>query len=150
MLGLGIIMILLAILFQFAGVNALFQGLKIGFLVFGLFSVISGYAYRKTEQNLLANQTKLYQENPTQFHEIEKERMEKVVKNFPLIQWVFFALIVTSLVVVFLYKNSLVDGILFSLIVLLIGNTIIETVSKTSIDRYYEQLSYSQSNDRYH
>ena len=143
MLGLGVIMILLAILFHFAGANALFYGLKMGFLVLGLFSAISGYSYRITEEKLMQKQTKLYRENPSQFHQIEKERMEKVVKNFPKIRFVFFVLIITLLAVVLLNKNNFLNGLLFSLIIFLIGNTIIETVSKNSIDMYYEQLSNS-------
>jgi hypothetical protein len=143
MMVFGVIMILLAIVFHFAEANALFDGLKVGFLVLGLFSAVSGYGYRITEEKLMQQQTTLYRENPSQFQRIEKERMEKVVKNFPKILFVFLVLIITSLVVVVLNKNSFVNGLLFSLIVLLIGNIIIETVSKNSIDTYYQKLSNS-------
>lgn len=141
MMGFGVIMVLLAIMFHFAGVNSLFYGLKIGCLIFGLFSISSGYAYKLTEEKLLVKQTKLYNENPAEFKIIEKERMQKVVKSFPRIQMVFVAIIIISLIVVLFTKNNFVIGLVFSLVVLLLGNIIIEKVSKTSIDSYYEELS---------
>lgn len=141
MLAFGLILVLLAVLLHFAGSHSLFYGLKIGCLILGLFSMVSGYSYRLTEGKLLKKQTDLYRENPAQFHQMEKKRMEKVVKNFPVIRLVFIVLISTLLIVILLSKNSFVNGLLFSLIILLIGNTIIETVSKKSIDLYYEQLS---------
>ncbi|MDP5169923.1 MAG: hypothetical protein NWR72_06735 [Bacteroidia bacterium] len=141
MLGFGLLMILLAVVLHFAGTHSLFYGMKIGLLLLGLFSAMSGYGYRKTEEKLLQNQTRLYREDPSRFHQIEKERMEKVVKNFPKIRLAFVAVIISLLIVIVVNKNSFVNGLLFSVIILLMGNTIIETVSKPSIDRYYEQLS---------
>ena len=64
-----------------------------------------------------------------------------MLKNFPKIRLAFVAVIISLLIVIVVNKNSFVNGLLFSVIILLMGNTIIETVSKPSIDRYYEQLS---------
>jgi hypothetical protein len=101
----------------------------------------SGYGYRITGEKLLRNQTELYQKHPSQFHQAEKERMAKVVKNFPVYQIVFMAVIFVSLMVIFFTQNGFLHGILFSVIILLLGNLIIEKVSQTSINHYFEQVS---------
>lgn len=143
MLAFGLIMLLLAVLIHFSASNTLFFGFKTGLLLFGLFSSIGGYAYKITEEKLLNDQRLLYQENPTEFHQKEKERMAKVVKNFPFIQMVFVTLILISLVINLLVDKALVNGILFSLVIFFVGNLIIESVSKKSIDTYFEKLSNS-------
>lgn len=141
MLAFGFIMLLLAALIHFSASNTIFLGLKIGLLVFGLFSSVSGYAYKITEEKLLKSQTLLYQENLVEFNQKEKERMATVVKNFPLIQMVFVAIITVSLITNLFLNKAFINGILFSLVIFLVGNVIIESVSKKSINTYYEILS---------
>ena len=53
MLGFGLLMILLAVVLHFAGTHSLFYGMKIGLLLLGLFSAMSGYGYRTKEEKLL-------------------------------------------------------------------------------------------------
>ena len=137
---LGGFMMMLAVLFHFADANPLFNGLQIGMLVVG---VISGYGYRKAEEKILREQTALYQESPSQFHQAEKARMEKVVRNIPTYLMGFIAVIIVLLVVIVFTGNSFVHGILFSVIFFALGSMIIEKVSKTSIETYFEQLSGS-------
>ncbi len=139
-MGLGVIMILLAILFDFAE-NSLFNGLKAGLFVVGFISLDSGYGYRLTETKLLEKQKTLYKESPARFHQLEKERMVKVVKSFPFYQIAFIIAIFICLLVIFFTKNNFVNGILFAVIIFLLGNTVIEKVSETSIDSYYKKLS---------
>ncbi len=141
MLGLGVIMILLAILFHLGGAHSLFDGLKTGCLILGLFAAVSGFAYKSTEEKLLVKQTELFDENPAEFKKLETERMQKVVRNFPFIQAVLVAIVVISLIVTQLVKNGFVNGLLLSLVILCVGNITIEHVSKRSIDTYFEQLS---------
>lgn len=141
MLGLGIIMILLGVSLHFAGTNPLFHGLKIGCLVLGLFSAVSGYSYRITGEKMLERQSDVYRENPAEFKAIEKNRMGKVVKNFPIIQVVFVVLIIVSLVMVLIIKSSFINGLILSVVILLVGNIFIEKVSKASIDTYYEHIA---------
>ena len=140
MLALGLIMVLVTILIHFAATNSLFYGLKIGLLVFGLFSLVGGYSYKLTEEKLLKSQTAIYKENPEEFHQVEKARMQKVVKNFPVIQFIFVGLIVTALIINLILDKPFVNGVLFAFVVFLIGNLIIESISKQSIVAYFEQL----------
>ncbi len=140
---LGGFMMMLAVLFHFADANPLFNGLKIGMLVVGLITLASGYGYRKAEEKILREQTALYQESPSQFHQMEKARMEKVVRNIPTYLMGFIAVIIVLLVVIVFTGNSFVHGILFSVIFFALGSMIIEKVSKTSIETYFEQLSHS-------
>lgn len=143
MLAFGVIMILLAIMIHFSNADALLFGLKIGLVIFGLFSSIGGYGYKMTEEKLLKSQTLLYRENTEEFHQKEKERMEKVVKNFPFIQMIFVAIIIISLVINLFINKPLINGFLFSLVIFMVGNLIIESVSKKSINTYFEKLSNS-------
>lgn len=143
MLCFGVILFGLAISFHFAGGGSVFNGLKIALLVLGVISLGSGFGYKVTEENLLKKQRILYQENTSQFHQVETERMKKVVNNFPIIQYSFIAIIVISLVVIVLTKNGLLQGVLFAVVIFVLGNMIIESVSKTSIHVYYQQLTES-------
>ncbi len=136
----GVFFVLLAVLLHYFGVNTLFSGLKIGLFVLGIISCTSGYAYKVTEEKLLKSQTELYQKKPDEFNKVEKERMAKVVKNFPNIQYAFIAVIALSLLIIFFTSNSILKGILISVVMLLTGNLIIEKVSKKSIDAYYQKL----------
>jgi hypothetical protein len=140
MLAFGLIMVLVAILIHFTAINSLFYGLKIGLLVFGLFSLVGGFSYKLTEEKLLKNQKAIYQANTDEFHQVEKARMQKVVKNFSVIQFVFVGLIVTALIINLWLDKPFVNGILFAFVVFLIGNLIIESISKQSIFTYFEQI----------
>ena len=139
-MGAGIVYIVLAIMLQFIESTTIFNGLKIGLLVVGLIALASGYGYLITEKKLLQKQTELIQQNPTQFLNKEKERMTKVIRNFPIYQLVFIVIIIISLLIIFFVKNGFLQGIMFSVILYLIGNLIIEQISKTSILTYYEKL----------
>ncbi|GAB4428689.1 MAG: hypothetical protein OHK0039_47260 [Bacteroidia bacterium] len=139
-MALGIFMVVLAVLFHFIDANPLFNGLKIGMLVVGLITLGSGYSYRIAEEKILQKQTALYQKDPAQFHQVEKARMEKVVRNIPYYLIGFIAVIIALLMVIFFTKNSFVHDILFFVILFALGSMIIEKVSKTSIETYYEQL----------
>ncbi len=141
MLAFGFIMLFLAVLTHFSSSNTLIVGLKIGLLVFGLISAASGFGYKKTEEKLLKSQTLLYQENAADFNLKEKERMAKVVKNFPFIQITFVAIILVALVINLFFHKAILNGLLFALVIFLVGNMIIESVSKSSIDTYFEKLS---------
>jgi hypothetical protein len=140
MLAMGFIMLLFAVVIHFSGLNAVLIGLKIGLIIFGLFSSVSGIGYKMTEEKLLKNQTLLYKESSATFHPKEKERMAKVVNNHPKIQIVLVILIIVSLLINLFIDKALVKGILFSLVIFSVGNLIIESVSKKSIDTYFEQL----------
>lgn len=141
MLVFGLLLFVLAILIHLAGTHTLLNGFKYGILAFGIFATIGGCSYKLTEEKLLKSQASLYQADPDEFKEVEKERMQKVVKSFPLIQIVFVVVIILALVLILFLKTTLVKGLLFSLVLFLFGNLVIEQVSKKSIDTYYEQLS---------
>lgn len=140
-IGLGVLLILLAVLLHFIGNSELSKGLKIGFICLGLFSIGGGYTYQKFSENLFEKQSVLQQQNATQFHQEETVRMEKVAKTFPIYQIVFIVIIVVSLLVIFFTNKGLVQGICFSVVFFFLGNMIIEKLSKTSIDKYIEQLA---------
>ena len=144
MMGFGVIMVLLAIFLHFTGTNTVFNGLKIGLLVVGLLSAGGGYGYRITEDKLLSKQSELYEQDQKKFQVAEHERMQKVLGKHPYILIGMSAVIAILLILIFFVKNNLIQGILFSVIIYLLGNLIIETISKNSIQLYFDQLSKFQ------
>ena len=142
MLAFGILMLLLALFTHFADSNSTLSGLKMGLIVFGAFSSVSGLGYKRIEDKLLKSQTLLYQESSARFQQQETERMTKVVKNHPKIQIALIVLVMASLIINLFLDKAFVNGILFSLVIFSVGNLIIESVSKKSIDAYFENLSH--------
>lgn len=141
MMVFGGLIFTLSIIVLLAGTNPLLNGFKYGLWIFGLLSLIGGYGYKLTEERLLTSQTAIYHANKEVFKQVEKERMQKVVKSFPVIQIVFVVIILIALLLVFFINQSFIQGLLFALVLYFAGNLLIEQVSKHSIYTYFEQLT---------
>lgn len=137
----GVVLIVLAVLLYLFGKETLSNGLKIGALICGCFILIGGIAYLNTENKLLKTQTELYQKSPTEFQQIETERMQKVTKDYLVYQIAFGSLIVLSLLVVWFVKNQYWHGIAFSVMLLFVAVMIVEAYSHSSIKAYFEFLT---------
>ncbi len=140
-MGLGVFLLVMAVFFHLAGSNPLLHGLRTGLFVVGLLGLANGYGYRVAEVQLLKKQTERFQQSPAQFHQVETERMAKVVKTFPYYQIGFIVVITGALIAIFFLETRFVQGILFAVIMFLLGNMIIEKLSQTSIDHYFGQLA---------
>ncbi len=137
----GVVLILLAATFYFLGKGSLSNGLKIGTLVCSLFILIGGIAYNSAEEKLMQSGTLLYQENPAQFQQQEIDRMQQVMKDYPIYQIAFGGFIVLSLLVVWFVKNPYWHGVAFSVMLLFVAVMIVEAYSHQSIKTYFEFLT---------
>jgi len=137
----GIALLIFSTLLHIMGKGSLSNGLRIGSLICGLFILIGGIAYKNTENKLLQTQTVLYQKSKVEFKQVETERMQKVMKDYPIYQIVFGSFIVLSLLVIWLVKNPYWHGIAFSVILLFTAVMIVEAFSQQSIKLYFEFLN---------
>ena len=141
LLGLGVLMIAIGVVVHFSGSIPHFKGLKIGLLICGLLAIVGGYGYRITEEKLLNSHKLIYHEDPIKFKQVELERMQKVVKSYPKIQITFVVVIIAALITILFLNKPLVNGLLFSLVIYMVGNLLLENISKPSIYTYLEQLT---------
>ncbi len=139
LIGIGLLVI--AILFHFSGSSQLSSGLKIGAAICGLLIISGGVGYRTTETKLLRSQTALYQKNQSEFKKVETERMQKVVKDYPIYQIIFGSFIILSLLIVWVVKKPFWHGVAFSVMILFIAVIIVEGYSHKSIKSYFEYLT---------
>ncbi|NRB50666.1 MAG: hypothetical protein HRU41_23560 [Saprospiraceae bacterium] len=137
----GVLLLIVAAWAHFSATSPLSSGLKTGALIGSLLILAGGFGYRSTETTLLKKQTALFQEDQTEFRQVETERMAKVKKDYPVYQMVFSAFIVAALLVILSVKNTYWHGISFAVIILMVGVLISEAYSQQSIQLYYEYLT---------
>ena len=136
----GVGLIVMALFLQFFGKSSLSSGLKMGALICGLFILIGGFAYNNTENKLRKTQTSLYQKSEKNFQQVEKERMQKVVKDYPIYQAAGAGLIVLALLVILFVKKPFWDGVAFAVVIYSVGFLLVEAYSQQSIRTYFEFL----------
>lgn len=137
----GSVLLLAATCFHFFGKGELSVGLRNGALICGIFILIGGIAYQNTENKLLVTSKSLFEENPQEFKKQEKQRMQKVIRDYPVYQFVFGGLIILSLLIVWFIDSSFWHGVAFSVILLAIGVMVVEAYSHQSIKTYTEYLT---------
>lgn len=137
----GIGLLVLAAICHFFGDSSLSKGLKTGALFCGLFILIGGIAYLNTEKKLLQTQTSLYQKNKIEFQQVETERMQNVIKAYPMYQYVGGTFIILSLLVVFFIKNPFWHGVAFAVLIYSVVFMLIEAYSHLSIKSYFTYLT---------
>ena len=135
----GVVLIVTALLLHLWGKGELSAGLRIGALVCGCLILVGGIVYRNTEANLLKSTTD--QKSPAEFKQQETERMEKVVRDYPVYQFVFGGFIILSLLIVCFVKAPFWHGVAFSVISLFVLVMIAEAYSHQSIKTYFENLT---------
>ena len=136
----GVGLIVMALCLQIFGKSNLSNGLKAGALICGLFIIIGGFAYNNTENKLRKTQISLYQKSEKDFQQVEKERMQKVVKDYPIYQAVGASLIVLALLVILFVKKPFWQGVAFAVIIYSVGFLLVEAHSHQSIKTYFDLL----------
>ena len=139
-IGIGIGLLILATFLHFLGEGNLSSGLKIGAIVCGCFILFGGIAYLNTENRLLQSQTEIHQKNPTEFMQVEKERMAKVMQDYPVYQMVFGGFIIAAILLVWFVANPYWHGVGFAVITLFSLVMIVEAYSHQSIKSYFAFL----------
>ena len=138
--AIGVGLILLALLLHYFGKSSLSNGLKTGSLICGFFILVGGIAYNITENKLCQTQTILYQKSKVEFQEVETERMQKVVKGYPIYQIVGVGFIILSLMVILFVKQPFWNGVAFAVIIYWVGFLLVEAYSHQSIKVYFDFL----------
>lgn len=105
----GIVAILLALLFWFLIKSnpSFFKGAAIPLLVIGLIQMVVGYSvYSRTDKQRTDIAYNIGMEPVSFVKQTELPRMKTVMKNFVVYRWVEIVLILTGLLLIFLFRSN--------------------------------------------
>ncbi len=105
----GIAAVLLAVVFWFFVKSnpSFFKGAAIPLLAIGLIQVVVGYSvYSRTDKQKANIAYNIGMEPVAYVKQTEQPRMKTVMKNFVIYRWVEIVLIITGLVLIFLFKSN--------------------------------------------
>lgn len=118
-LGLGIIAVGLALVFFFYLKTNFFKGAAIPLAAIGLLQIVVGYTVYARSDNQRIDIVYAFDMNPDKLKREELPRMKTVMKSFVVYRYVEIALLLTGLVLIFLYRlppeKALLYGIGFTL-----------------------------------
>lgn len=134
-------MITIAILLYIYGTSQLAAGLRNGTFLIGIVLIAMGVGLRVSQENILQEKKKLYQQDEIVFKQAEIERMTIVENNYAKAQMVMAGLVVISLVAFLLIKSPIWQGVSLSFTVFFVGNVIMEAFSYLSIAAYFQYLT---------
>ena len=102
----GIAAVILAIVFFFFLKTNFYKGIAWPLLLIAIIQIAVGYSvYKRADADRKRN-AYAYDLNPSELKGKEIPRMEKVNKNFVRYRWIEIALIITGLVLIFLYRSK--------------------------------------------
>jgi hypothetical protein len=137
----GILLLAAAVLLHFSHLNPITQGLRNGFFVISLLLLASGIGFIMNQNKLLETKRETYQLNEQEFKKQEIERMQAVNKSVPtIVKSLCVALILVLLAVIFFNIPMLWKGVVFSVLVYILGLLILESISYLSVKKYLENL----------
>lgn len=141
-IALGIILFCIAAVAWFvAPRTSLLSGLLWGAVICGILIIVGGLSYRSFCTKTQVQMTQTFEQDKNEFVQIEKQRMAKVVKEFPIYQYSFGACMVIALGVILFLNRPFVSGVSFAVLLMFLGVLIFEAFSKFSIDQYYDIVS---------
>lgn len=139
--GFGIIILLAAVFLHFSQLNPITQGLRNGFFVISILLLLSGIGFTINQNKLLKTKSGIYQINQDEFKQQEIERMQGVSKSVPtIVKSLSVVLILLLLAIIFLNIQPLWKGVIFSVLIYLLGLLILESISYLSVKNYLESL----------
>ncbi len=109
--------------------------------------MLGGFFYRNLNDKLFISVERDYKKDRAIFLNNETKRMEKVLDNFSSFQIIFTSIIILAIGVIISFKIPYISGICLAISILLIGIMLIEAISKSSIDHYYEELLKAHSSN---
>jgi hypothetical protein len=102
----GIVAIILALLFYFAGKTHIYRGAAIPLIVLGLVQAGAGYAVYVRSDDQRISQVYAYDMNPDQLKTVELTRMRKVKMNFLIYRWIEIGAAATGVILIILFRNQ--------------------------------------------
>ena len=127
------------LMFQSALSGPLWQGFKISALIFGLLIAAGGFGYLKFCDKTQTTLVAMYESNQDDMMTFEQQRMQKVVKDFPIYQ-ISFAVIVVIALLIIIFASDFWIGVAFPVAILFISILLIEAHSRTSIVKHFEYI----------
>ena len=139
-IAVGLVFIVLAGTLMLQSLSAqLWQGFKIGALACGLLILAGGIGYLKFCDKTQANLLTLYEQDQAALIHVEKQRTQKVVREYAIYQAVFAVIIVLSLLAILMGRDFLM-GLAFSIALLFLCVMLIEAHSRGSIIKHNEYM----------
>ena len=139
-IAVGLVFIVLAGTLMLQSLSApLWQGFKIGALACGLLILAGGIGYLKFCDKTQADLLTLYEQDQAALIHVEKERIQKVVREYALYQAVFAVIIVLSLLAILMGRDFL-RGLAFSIALLFLCVMLMEAHSRGSIIKHNEYM----------
>lgn len=117
----------------------LWQGVRMGALVFGLMILLGGIGYLNFSGKIHNQIESEYKSSPATTLVAESERMNKVGSDFKIYQIVFSGIVIISLVAI-LFAKPFWAGFAFPAAFLFVSVLLIEAHSKYSIDNHTETV----------
>lgn len=137
----GVLLLIAAILLHFSQLNPITQGMRNGFFVISILLLASGVGFTINQNKLLKTKTESYRTNQQEFKQQEIERMQGVNKSVPTIVKILSAVLILALLaLVFIGIQPLWKGVIFSVLIYLMGLIILESISYLSVKNYLESL----------
>lgn len=137
----GILLFSAAVLLHFSQMNPITHGIRNGFIVISILLVSSGLVFIKNQDSLLKKNTSQYLSNPSEFEKQEVSRMQDVNKSVPKITIsLSIVIIVLLLTSIFLEPGGFWQGVIFSILIYLLGLLILESISFLSVKNYLQAL----------
>lgn len=127
--------------------NLFYTGLIIGFLIAGILLILMGLLYKSYSTKTFNSAEQKYNVDKAIFLKNETERMRRVHINFSTFQTICMVIIILAIGVIISFQLPFVSGVSLSISVLFVGIMIIEAISKSSIDHYYEELLKAHSSN---
>jgi len=137
----GGLLAIAAVLLHLSQINPITEGLRNGFAIISILLLASGIVFTVNQNKLLETKTESYQINRAEFHQQEIERMQGVNKSVPtIILSLSVILILVILVLLFFISNPLWKGVIFSVLIYILGLLILESISYLSVKNYLQSL----------
>jgi hypothetical protein len=137
----GGLLLTAAIILHFSQLNPITQGLRNGFFVISLLLFGSGIGFIMNQTKLMETKTETYKASSGEFKTQEIERMQEVNKSVPtIVKSLCAVLIIVLLVLIFVSIPPLWKGVIFSVLIYLLGLLILESISYLSVKNYLESL----------
>lgn len=127
--------------------QTLYTGIYMGSLFAGTLLIGIGFLYKNFNVKTFTAATQIFKLDKAGFLKHETERMRRAHINFSTFQTICMIIIILAIGVIISFQLPFVSGVSLSISVLFVGIMIIEAISKSSIDHYYEELLKAHSSN---
>lgn len=144
----GVLLLFSAGIFHFLDIQiSFYRGLFLGCLLAGILLISMGFLYKNFSIKNFNSAEQKYNADKAVFLKNETERMRKLLINFSTFQMICMIIIILAIGVIISFQIPFLTGVSLAISILFVGIMIIEAISKSSIDHYYEELLKAHSSN---